>query len=31
MLSRKRYFTMFWPGQNRWQGADFEVAIAKEA
>jgi len=24
-------FTMFWPRQNRWQGADFEVAIAKEA
>lgn len=20
-------FTMFWPRQNRWQGADFEVAI----
>ena len=23
-------FTMFWPRQNRWQGADFEVGIAKE-
>ena len=22
-------FTMFWPRQNRWQGADFEVAIVK--
>ena len=22
-------FTMFWPQQNRWEGADFEVAIAK--
>jgi glucoamylase len=24
-------FTMFWPRQNRWQGADFEVAIVKAA
>ena len=22
-------FTMFWPKQNRWEGADFEVAIVK--
>jgi len=21
-------FTMFWPGQNRWEGADFQVEIA---
>ena len=24
-------FTMFWPQQNRWQGADFQVAIVKTA
>lgn len=24
-------FTMFWPQQNRWEGANFEVAIAKPA
>ncbi len=22
-------FTMFWPQQNRWEGADFQVAIVK--
>ena len=22
-------FTMFWPGQNRWEGADFQVEIAR--
>ena len=22
-------FTMFWPQQNRWEGANFEVAIVK--
>jgi glucoamylase len=22
-------FTMFWPQQNRWQGGDFQVAVAK--
>jgi glucoamylase len=21
-------FTMFWPGQNRWEGTDFQVEIA---
>jgi glucoamylase len=24
-------FTIFWPRQNRWEGADFEVAIVKAA
>jgi glucoamylase len=22
-------FTMFWPGQNRWEGTDFQVEIAR--
>jgi glucoamylase len=24
-------FTMFWPGQNRWEGTNFEVRIARTA